>query len=226
MASPFSLALNATLKTSLVTTQSVPCILWSVTESNEKRDENRKVQMDELHRAIGEFVVAFETITHQQYSCILWLLASAGLNDQQIVQILLSGKNAEPLRQLLQSLLGHMRPSNVAEEAIVKNILDRHKSLIERRNEVVHGTWHIGWGNEHTTDWGEAAGFKLGKDKDGAKVKGFKYRVEDFEELAREAKELAKAYFRLSGCFTGCHAVERNFDVDDDGNVSAPNTVV
>ena len=83
---------------------------------------------------------------------------------QQIVQILLAGYTAEPLRQMLQSLIGQMRPDNPAEDAIVKDLLNRHQKLCSRRNDVPYGTWIIGYGNEGTTDWSTAIGFKLGKD--------------------------------------------------------------
>ena len=49
------------------------------------------------------------------------------------------------------------------------------------------------------------------------------YRVEDFEKLTDEANALGQAFSRLSGCFTGGHAVKKNFDVDDDGKLSVPN---
>lgn len=193
-----------------------------MTSKDTIRASQRDAQMRALHQAIGEFVVAFEAITQQQWICSLWLLASAGLNDQQIVQILLADKTAEPMRVMLQSLIGHMRPPNADEEAIVKNLIDRHQKLITARNGVMHSTWMIGYGNEQTTDWGTAVGSKLGKNKKGANVKGFNYRVEDFEKLTAEAKALGETFSRLSGCFTGGHAVEKNFDVADDGRVSVP----
>ncbi|MCH7821787.1 MAG: hypothetical protein IIA07_07195 [Proteobacteria bacterium] len=189
---------------------------------NTYRDMVRDGQIKGLHRAIGEFVVEFEAITHQQWRCILWLLASAGLKDQDIVHILLADYTAEPMRVMLQSLIGHMRPTNADEEAIVKNLLDRHQKLISRRNDVIHGTWVIGYGNDQTTDWGTALGLKFSKNKKGANVKEFQYRVEDFEELRDEANALGQAFSRLSGCFTGGNAVEKNFDVADDGTVSVP----
>ena len=116
------------------------------------RDVTRDSQMKELHRAIGEFAVAFESVTHQEWRCILWLLESAGLKDNQIVQILVADYTAELMRVMLQSLIGHIRPENPAEKAIVKNLLVRHQKLISRRNDVLHGTWFIGYGNEETTD--------------------------------------------------------------------------
>ncbi len=186
------------------------------------RDVTRDGQMKDLHRAIGEFAVAFESITHQEWNCILWLLAAAGLQDQQIVQILLADYTAERMRAMLQSLIGHMRPENAAEKAIVKNLLDRHQKLISRRNDVLHGTWFIGYGNEETTDWSTAVGFKLSKDKKGAKHKTFEYKVEDFDEMTKEAMDLTAALHRLTGCFTMGRDVEKNFDIDHDGRISSP----
>ena len=186
------------------------------------REVTRDGQIKDLHRAIGEFVVAFETVTHHEWRCILWLLAGAGLKDQQIVQILLAGYTAEPMRVMLQSLIGHIRPENAAEKAIVKNLLVRHQKLISRRNEVLHGTWFIGYGNEETTDWSTAVGFKLDKDRKGAKSKTFEYKVEDFEEMTREAMDLTVALDRLTGCYTMGSDVEKNFEVDDDGRVTVP----
>ncbi len=186
------------------------------------RDVTRDSQMKELHRAIGEFAVAFESVTHQEWRCISWLLASAGLKDRHIVQILLAGYTAGRMRAMLQSLLGHIRPENAAEEAIIKDFLDRHQQLITRRNDVLHGTWFIGYGNEETTDWSTAVGFKLGKDGKGAKHKTFEYKVDDFEEMTKEANELIAAFDRLTGCFIGGYEVEKNFEVDENGRVSVP----
>ena len=166
------------------------------------REVTRDGQMKDLHRAIGEFAVAFESVTHQEWRCILWLLDGAGLKDQQIVQILLAGYTAEPMRAMFQSLIGHIRPENAAEEAIVKDLLDRHQKLISRRNDVLHGTWFIGYGGEETNDWSVALGWKLGKNKKGAKNKMFEYKVEDFEEMIVEAMDLTAAFHRLAGCFT------------------------
>lgn len=183
-------------------------------------------QVDVLHQAIGEFAVAFENISHQQLRCIEVLLKTAGLRDERVFQILFANYTSEPMRVMLQSLIGQLRPPDASEQAIVKNLFARHQRLISRRNEVMHGTWMIGYGNDQTADWGTAVGWKLGKNKSGASVKGFKYRVEDFDELTQEANELVKAFFRLFGCYSGGFEVRKNFDVDEDGTASAPNTAV
>jgi aldehyde:ferredoxin oxidoreductase len=124
------------------------------------------------------------------------------------------------MRAMLQSLISHLRPENATEKAVVKNLLDRHQKLISRRNDVLHGTWFIGYGNEETTDWSTAVGFKLGKDRKGAKHKTFEYNVENFEEMIKEAEDLTAALDRLTGCFTAGSDVEKNFNADNDGRVS------
>ena len=187
-------------------------------------DEQRAAQVGALHQAIGEFAVAFEGISHQQLRCIEVLLESAGLRDERVIQILFADYTSEPMRAMLQSLIGQLRPPDESEQAILNNLFVRHQKLISRRNEVMHGTWMIGYGNQQTTDWGTAFGWKLGKNKKGARVKGFNYRVEDFNKLTQEATELFKAFFRLWGCYSGGFDVGQNFDVADDGTVSAPNT--
>ena len=191
-------------------------------ENKSSHDTMRAAQVDALHQAIGEFAVAFENISHQQLRCIEVLLKSAGLRNERVMQILFAGYTSEPMRVMLQSLIGQLRTPDASEQAIVKNMFVRHQKLISRRNEVMHSTWMIGYGNVQTTDWGTAVGWKLGKNKTGSRVKGFEYRVEDFDELTQEAKELANAFFRLWGCYSGGFNVSQNFDVDDDGTVAAP----
>jgi hypothetical protein len=79
--------------------------------------------------------------------------------------------------------------------------------------------WHIGWGNEQTTDWSVARGHKLDRNKGGANVKAFKFEVADFEALTSEADALNHLFRRLSGCFTSPFAVEKNFEFGDGGKV-------
>ena len=74
-------------------------------------------------------------------------------------------------------------------------------------------------GNEQTTDWSVATGYKLDRKKEGANVKAFSFKVDDFEALTIEANALNQLFRRLSGCFNFDHAVEKNFAFDDDGKV-------
>jgi len=179
---------------------------------------SRDAEVAEIYSAIGEFAVAFESITHEEMRCILWLLTNLGLKDQNVIQILLVGHSAESMRVLLQSLISQVRPKNPEEEEIISDVLDRHQKLISERNDILHGHWYIGWGNEETTDWRTARGFKLGKNKSGPTLKTLEYEIEGFKQLTAEAKTLASCIYTFSGCFA-CNDLDlvKQFHMDEHG---------
>ena len=190
--------------------------------NEQERRDRWKQDTDALHQAIGEFVVTFESICHAIQTCIIFVLNNAGLTNQRVSQIILAGMTAEPLRTLFESLVGELVLLNDAERRIVKDSLNRFQALAQARNDIVHSTWFIGWGNESTTDFSEASGHKYHKDKSGAVIKSFRRREEDFAALTLEAKALAHIFQRLNGCLTGPFSVEKNFIVSSDGRVSVP----
>jgi hypothetical protein len=81
--------------------------------NNEERTYLRENQTLELHAAIGEFVVQFEHVCRAMQTAILFLLHGQGLRNQSVANILLAGYTVEPLRQLLESLIGEIvKPNN------------------------------------------------------------------------------------------------------------------
>lgn len=190
--------------------------------NTDERKRRWKQDTDELYRAIGEFVVKFEYTCHTIQTSIVFLLGRAGLTDQRIAQILLAGLTADPLRGLLQSLVAQTQSLSEKEQAILKNAFDRFQKLTERRNDVVHTTWAVGWGSEDQADFSEAAGMKFHKNKTGAAIKVFRRNTDDFKALSSEAEALSGIFFRLNGCFTFGFAIEKNFVVSADGRVSEP----
>ncbi len=187
-----------------------------------ERLERRKHDTDALYRAIGEFVVAFESACHSIQICIIWLFHRAGITNQQVSTIILAGVTAEPLRTLFESLVAELVQLNEAERKIVKDAVNRFQKLTQERNDIVHSTWFVGWGNESTSDFSEASGHKLHKDRSGAAVKSFRRRAEDFATLTLEATSLSHVFLRLNGCFQLETSVEKNFVVSDGGHVSVP----
>lgn len=192
-----------------------------MTLKDEGRENRRITQSQELYRSIGEFAVAFEQMNGALWNCAMWLLAMAGLRDQGVAQIVLAKLTADPLRDLVRSLIGHIRSPNPDEEKIISDLFNRHLALTQKRNDYLHGEWFIGWGNADTTDWSIAHGHKLDRNKSGPNVKAFKFTAADFDELTKEARELEKLFFRLSACYTGERAVEKNFEFASDGRVVA-----
>jgi len=190
---------------------------------NEEQGKERwRKDTDEIYRAIGEFVVKFEHVCNAVQTCIVFLLNHAGLRDQSVTQILLAGVTAEPLRTLFESLVAQTQGLNDTERKILKNALNRFQKLTVERNDIVHSTWYVGWGNESTNDFSEATGMKFHKNKDGAVVKFFGRKADDFRTLSEEADSLANIFQRLNGCFVGGFTVEKNFVLSADGHVSVP----
>jgi len=187
--------------------------------NEEERLKVRDLQTGELYANIGEFVVKFEHLCHAMQTSITFLMHGQDLKNQQVANILLAGYTADHLRTLFESLIGELVKINDNEKKIVKNIFSRIQKLTERRNDVVHSTWYIGWGNEQTQDFSEAPGHKLHKNKQGAALKAFNYKAEDFLELVEEAEKLSSLVMRLHGCVTGEFSIEKNFKINETGNV-------
>ena len=188
--------------------------------NEEQRKKRRKKGIDDLYRAIGEFAVKFESVCLSIQTCIVLIFDRAGLRHQKITQILLAGLTADPLRTLFESLVAQTQTLNKKEHKILKNVLNRFQKLTEERNDILHSTWFIGRGNESTTDFSEAAGMKLHKNKSGAVVKSFRKKAEDFHKLSNEAEALAKIFQRLDVFFLYGYAIEKIFVVSNDGHVS------
>jgi hypothetical protein len=179
-------------------------------------------QAKALYEAIGRFVVEFEQACHEIQICVVFILWKAGLHDQRVSQIVIAGMTAEPLRTLFESLVGQQVPLNEIEKKMVKNAISRFQKLTSDRNDVIHTTWNIGWGDGTYDDFSTASGSKFHKNKDGAAAKSFENKAEDFALLTQEARELHDVFQRLNGCFVAGFSVEKNFVFLPNGLVSVP----
>ena len=185
-------------------------------------EAEQHAQVRALYEAIGRFVVEFEQAGHAMQVCIMFILWKAGLHDQRLSQIVLAGITAEPLRALFESLVGQQITLNELEQRMIKNATTRFQDLTSARNNVIHATWYIGWGDGLTDDFSTAAGSKHHKNKDGAAPKSFSLKVEDFAALTTEARALKEIFQRLNFCFLGQASIEKNFVLLENGALSVP----
>lgn len=188
-----------------------------------ERTETRDLQTHELYASIGKFIVEFEHICFEMQKAILWMLRDQGLKNQQVVDILLAGYTADPLRTLLESLIGELTTTNDKERKIIKNIFSRIQKITEKRNDVAHSTWFIGWGNATTQDFSEASGHKLHKNKQGEARKSFKYKAENFNDLITEAEKLSSLVMRLYLCITYNYNIGEHFKLNEAGEAICSN---
>lgn len=189
--------------------------------SEAERQEKLRKQTDELYLAIGKFVVKFEHVCRALRDGIMWMLYEKGLADQRIADLMVVGLPATPLTDRFISLVAHTQQLSPGAQAIVNEIVGRVRELNKKRNEVIHGTWFIGWASTVQTDFSTASGFKIVKKQNVVQHKPLEMRVEDFERLTEEAEALDQLIFRLWSCLTSGFDVEQNFARSTDGRLEA-----
>lgn len=187
-----------------------------------KKDTKQKYdeQTEDLYAAIGRFAVEFEHVCHRMRVIIMTILGKEGLANDKVMQILLSEQTAEPLRGVVVSLIYETQTLSDTDRKIVHKILKEIQDLTKLRNDVIHGTWFIGWVSSDDTEFTDALGIKFKKDKDGVATKNFSWKKNDFDELTEKAKELTNLLARLSGCISGNYKIENNFLLAADGSLS------
>jgi hypothetical protein len=166
-----------------------------------ERDALAKQQADEIHRAIGRFVAAFSGAEGNVQTCIIFILNSAGLagpRGQMISRVLIADLTAEPLRALLQSLVGEALVLTQEVADTFDDALKRYKKLIEVRNDVMHATWFVAYGAEDSEDFSQASSLKFRKNKSGARVGWTTWTAVEPDKFSDEADALADAFRRLN----------------------------
>jgi hypothetical protein len=187
------------------------------------RQKKLEKQTNELHSAIGEFIVEFEQVCHAISVCIIFILHKNGLQNQKIAHILLAGLTAEPLQSMLHSLIIEVHKPDKEEKEIIKNIFTRFKKLTEKRNETVHSTWFIGWASEDDIDFSTARGSKYYRSTTNNEIKNIEVKSQYFDELTEEARKLKGLFYRLDGCLQGECLIQNNFTLDSQKNSCIPN---
>src|SRR5262249_8373774 len=150
----------------------------SMSESNkETREERRKRQADEIHAALGRYVEAFEQLVDTIRSmCII--LTSHTVKHQRLMQIVFyyETMTARPLFTLYRAFIGEMlndKDTKIADKekvailGVLRTFDADYQALINTRNDYLHGTWFIGWGNNETIDFSEIGFLRFKVKNDG-----------------------------------------------------------
>lgn len=190
--------------------------------NEDERQKKLKEQSDELYRSYGEFAVKFEHVCYAIHTAMVFMLQMEGLKNQKVAQVLLAGHTADPIRSLFSALVAETQSLDQTDKKILDSVLKRFQVLTEKRNDVIHGAWFIGWASATDTDFSVAPGYKHHRSNKGAASKTFRYSPADFQGLANEAEALAAIFQRMKGCFLFGYDVSKNFCVDENGQVSIP----
>ena len=180
--------------------------------------------MGDVYRAIGEFVTSFEQVCSALQSGIIFILHQEGLKNQKIAHVILAGMTAEPLTSLYAAMVAESQGLTDGEQKLVDGVLTRFRELTKVRNDILHSTWFVGYGNKDTIDWSVAETMKYHKNKKGAVYKTGEYSSDNLRPHITEANELAAVVNRLLACFLGDRSIIRNFTISADGKMSVPSS--
>ncbi len=184
------------------------------------RQQKFEAQTAEVYQAIGKCSVKFEHVTFTMQQAITFLLHKGGLKNQRLANVILADLTANPLKSIFQAMIPESSELSQEESNICDKIFFRTQKLIERRNDIIHSTWFVGWANPDDTDFSEVTGAKRARGKQGAVFKSLKHTAADFEAFARECDEVAELLHRLLACLIYDFKIIKNFVVSADGSVS------
>ncbi len=203
-----------------------PCPDSSSPMNETQRQEKYEKQTEELYAAIGRFAVKFEHVCHAMHSGIASILQGDELQSQRFANAVLEGLTAEPLRRIFSALVAEVRGDQLVdnEKRIFANILKRITELTERRNDIIHRMWFVGWAAPADEDFSKVAGWKFANTNKGVEFRALEYTAADFDLRSVEAEELATLIDRLNGCLHLGRPFANNFLLETDGTVRPPKT--
>lgn len=138
---------------------------------NETREEKYQRQTTESFALLGRFVQSFEQMVHWTRTGSVMLLSQSPMHQQLVNRVLHSeALSAVPLwnifRDLLTAIVTEFMPSLAADERtatlqILSQMAGEYQELSKRRNQLLHGTWYIGWASSEDTDFTDINVFKM-----------------------------------------------------------------
>ena len=97
--------------------------------------------------------------------------------------------------------------------------MSRIQNLTEKRNDILHRMWFIGWGASKEGDCSDASSMKFDRNKSGQNIKVCKFSEAEFDLAIKEAEELTRLTTRLGVCLAEGWKIKKNFEIDNDGIV-------
>jgi hypothetical protein len=143
--------------------------------------------------------------------------------QQRIADIVLASMTAQPLLDAMRFIIVEITNFDNQEDVetrkegetardIAKQLHAELSEMIRLRNDILHGTWHIGWANPADQDFSKMNGYKIKPSKAGWDQAKLPETAEQLEEVAARCSELSQIAFRLMCCFYPVRlSVRKNF---------------
>jgi hypothetical protein len=165
---------------------------------DETRNEKYQRQTKEQFEELGRFVQQFEQMVDAaRFSCVQ--LTSSSAQHQSLMNVTFHHRSmtAEPLIQIMRALYGEkiktIKPET-EEVDTISSILSQigrdYSKLAGKRNELLHGTWYIGWANPADDDFSDLKVAKFKTPATGLALAETPKKVEDLREITAECKRV------------------------------------
>lgn len=182
------------------------------------RQKTYEQQTTSLYAGLGEFVARFELVVFAMRQNLIQLWSGGSVPAQALVQSAVAELTADPIAKIfLASHATAIRQSALEEsekaagEKILADICKQVRAMITTRNEVVHGTWFIGWAAETDTDFSVADGHKPVNTKAGVEHRDISRNREQFDELIDECRRLVDLVNRVGHVVLSGRSFSKNF---------------
>jgi hypothetical protein len=186
------------------------------------REEKYREQTQDWYAALGRFIIKFEDVRDKMETAIIMILDHDGLRTQILAHALLADLTAYPLLQRFWSIVAELRKDDPDDLQILRDVSRRVQELIERRNDVLHRKWFIGYASPEQEDFSNVSSWKFKTTSRGTEFKPLEYTAADLSALAEQADELAKMIFMMDACLGFSIPFTKNFEVEKDGTLRLP----
>jgi hypothetical protein len=151
--------------------------------------DREHVEDDRLYRAIGEYVVKFETVIGMAALGIQLILDERGLQGRRLSAIAVAKLTADPILDMFFSMAAEVGEGWTNQDRkVVSGLRKRASAMVERRNEIVHSQWVVGWLHPSDEEERRYPASRYWRDASGFKFRSLTYSPLEVERLAAEAQ--------------------------------------
>lgn len=181
-------------------------------------DRNKKFiqQTEEQYALLGKFVNKFELMIFQLRNGIRNNAGFQNIHQQRISNIFFAELSAQSLVKIYKSIVLLNTGLDKFNTALLSSLHNRTIKLITKRNEIVHGTYFIGWASQDDVEFNKSYGFKNLNTKNGGEIKPLELNKEKMSELISECEFLSDFYIRFSTCLMIPFEMRKNLPLSEE----------
>jgi hypothetical protein len=178
----------------------------------DNRDARYKAQTAEQFEAIGRFVQSFELMVDVVRNVSHSILSGGDEKRSQLINVVLfhQSMTAKPLFEIMRGLYGLLireyadlfKDDKDTLNAVLKFCASEYEKLANLRNDLLHGTWRIGWATPDQEDFGDLIVHRARVWAGGYKFAELPKTTPELRQLAERCDELRKLFDRLWGAVT------------------------